>query len=400
MADGSDPLFSLDVVRDFIVSRGGKVSNHELVSHFKHFLMILGEKVANRQKFKTFVNTLASVKLDASGEKLLVLKRKFREGIYSSSGSTGAASGETEGGDGAPKAKVESAADAAEPTEDVDKDTVPAGAEAASGTEQEPEETVEKASQEGPQTTETGQESAAAGADIAETDEQTTESSASVASDDGVFVDAVEQLPVAKEDTEASAAAEAKESSKESSPAAEVGDTAETSPSTEGRDSVFSEVVSEAESLPSPDDIAKAAVEAAMAPDLGEEKEADSTDASNENDVCVTPLKQVAGEEGTTNTPMSVKERARHLNRMESQTELEKTTPTAPKTPKEFKPSERRSTEEKDESQTSGSVSLDSTERQWLVLAATTDYHPMAKILLTNAHLVKQKVGLNRKLLT
>ena len=38
MADGSDPLFSLDVVRDFIVSRGGKVSNHELVSHFKHFL--------------------------------------------------------------------------------------------------------------------------------------------------------------------------------------------------------------------------------------------------------------------------------------------------------------------------------------------------------------------------
>ena len=236
-----------------------------------------------------------------SGEKLLVLKRKFREGIYSSSGSTGAASGETEGGDVAPetqnvppkKAKVESAADAAEPTEDVDKDTVPAGAEAASGTEQEPEETVEKASQEGPQTTETGQESAAAGADIAETDEQTTESSASVASDDGVFVDAVEQLPVAKEDTEASAAAEAKESSKEPSPAAEVGDTGETSPSTEGRDSVFSEVVSEAESLPSPDDIAKAAVEAAMAPDLGEEKEADSTDASNENDLCVTPLKQV-----------------------------------------------------------------------------------------------------------
>ena len=38
MADGSDPLFSLDTVRDFIVSNGGKVSNHELVTHFKHFL--------------------------------------------------------------------------------------------------------------------------------------------------------------------------------------------------------------------------------------------------------------------------------------------------------------------------------------------------------------------------
>ena len=40
------------------------------------------------------------------------------------------------------------------------------------------------------------------------------------------------------------------------------------------------------------------------------------------------------------------------------------------------------------------SVQLDSVGRQWLVLAATVDYHPMAKILLTNSHLVKQKVGL------
>ena len=37
MAD-DDPLFNLDVVRDFIIANGGKVKNHQLVSHFKTFL--------------------------------------------------------------------------------------------------------------------------------------------------------------------------------------------------------------------------------------------------------------------------------------------------------------------------------------------------------------------------
>ena len=44
------------------------------------------------------------------------------------------------------------------------------------------------------------------------------------------------------------------------------------------------------------------------------------------------------------------------------------------------------------------SIQLDSAGRQWLVLAATVDYHPMAKILLTNSHLVKQKVGFMSKI--
>jgi len=35
--------------------------------------------VANRQRFKFYVNTLAAVKLDVSGEKLLVLKKKYRD---------------------------------------------------------------------------------------------------------------------------------------------------------------------------------------------------------------------------------------------------------------------------------------------------------------------------------
>jgi len=74
-----DPLFTLDVVRDFMLANGGKLSNHTLVTHFKSFLNDSQRKNANRQMFKQYVNTLAVVKLDVSGEKLLVLKKKFRD---------------------------------------------------------------------------------------------------------------------------------------------------------------------------------------------------------------------------------------------------------------------------------------------------------------------------------
>ena len=33
-----DELFSQDTVRDFMASKGGKVKNHELVTHFRRFL--------------------------------------------------------------------------------------------------------------------------------------------------------------------------------------------------------------------------------------------------------------------------------------------------------------------------------------------------------------------------
>ena len=80
MAEGGfDPLFTMDVVRDFMLANGGKVSNHTLVTHFKSFLNDSQRKNANRQMFKQYVNTLAVVKLDVSGEKLLVLKKKFRD---------------------------------------------------------------------------------------------------------------------------------------------------------------------------------------------------------------------------------------------------------------------------------------------------------------------------------
>jgi len=76
---GVDPLFTMDVVRDFMLSNGGKLSNHTLVTHFKSFLNDSQRKTANRQMFKQYVNTLAVVKLDVSGEKMLVLKKKYRD---------------------------------------------------------------------------------------------------------------------------------------------------------------------------------------------------------------------------------------------------------------------------------------------------------------------------------
>ena len=79
LCSGYDPLFTMDVVRDFMLANGGKVSNHTLVTHFKSFLNDSQRKNANRQMFKQYVNTLAVVKLDVSGEKLLVLKKKFRD---------------------------------------------------------------------------------------------------------------------------------------------------------------------------------------------------------------------------------------------------------------------------------------------------------------------------------
>ncbi|XP_040569977.1 uncharacterized protein sowah [Lepeophtheirus salmonis] len=68
--------FSLESVRQFMLAKEGKVTNHELVKHFKAWLTNPTEKESARQKFKEYVNTLASIKQE-NGEKYLVLKRRF-----------------------------------------------------------------------------------------------------------------------------------------------------------------------------------------------------------------------------------------------------------------------------------------------------------------------------------
>ncbi|XP_055890935.1 ankyrin repeat domain-containing protein SOWAHC-like [Biomphalaria glabrata] len=69
--------FEIDAVLQFMLSKGGRVRNHELVTHFKNVLNHPVNKALNRERFKDYVNELATIKLDL-GEKVLVLKKKYR----------------------------------------------------------------------------------------------------------------------------------------------------------------------------------------------------------------------------------------------------------------------------------------------------------------------------------
>ncbi|XP_069194795.1 uncharacterized protein sowah [Procambarus clarkii] len=71
--------FTVESVRDYMISRGGRVTNHELVKHFKVYLTNPSCKEIARNKFKQYVNTLANISQEG-GEKYLVLKRKYRVG--------------------------------------------------------------------------------------------------------------------------------------------------------------------------------------------------------------------------------------------------------------------------------------------------------------------------------
>ncbi|XP_050521383.1 ankyrin repeat domain-containing protein SOWAHB isoform X2 [Daktulosphaira vitifoliae] len=69
---------NLETVRDFMIMNGGKVTNHDLVTHFKYFLTNPQNRVEARHKFKEIVNTVATVIRGDDGEKYLMLKRRFR----------------------------------------------------------------------------------------------------------------------------------------------------------------------------------------------------------------------------------------------------------------------------------------------------------------------------------
>lgn len=77
---GCDPPLTIDLVREFILSKGGKIHNSELVAQFRGFLNDRVRKSENRQKIKEFVNTLVLITVDPAGEKILTLKKKYRAG--------------------------------------------------------------------------------------------------------------------------------------------------------------------------------------------------------------------------------------------------------------------------------------------------------------------------------
>lgn len=61
-----------------MLSKGGKVTNHELVKHFKSVLTNPETRDDARVKFKEIVNTLATITRDAEGGKQLTLRKKYR----------------------------------------------------------------------------------------------------------------------------------------------------------------------------------------------------------------------------------------------------------------------------------------------------------------------------------
>lgn len=76
--DDSDVLTS-DLIRNYLIQNGGKVSNHELVKHFKSYLTHPNKERQEEAKllFRDTINTLASLKQE-NGVKFVVLKKKYR----------------------------------------------------------------------------------------------------------------------------------------------------------------------------------------------------------------------------------------------------------------------------------------------------------------------------------
>ncbi|KAK7578200.1 hypothetical protein V9T40_010405 [Parthenolecanium corni] len=72
-------VLSADTVRDYILSRGGKVYNTDLVKYFKPLLVHPETKDAAREEFKKIINRIAVVLRDERDEKYLVLKRRSND---------------------------------------------------------------------------------------------------------------------------------------------------------------------------------------------------------------------------------------------------------------------------------------------------------------------------------
>ncbi|XP_054613122.1 ankyrin repeat domain-containing protein SOWAHB-like [Dunckerocampus dactyliophorus] len=79
--------FTQDSVLHFIQSRGGSVRNSDLLLHFRGFLRDHAEQVQNRELFKKFVNSVATVKQE-HGASHVVLRKKFRTSAPGGGGTT------------------------------------------------------------------------------------------------------------------------------------------------------------------------------------------------------------------------------------------------------------------------------------------------------------------------
>ncbi|GLV32247.1 sosondowah [Carabus blaptoides fortunei] len=72
---------SLDAIHEYILGKGGKVANRELVHHFKKYL-INADKNEARIRFKEYVNKIACSKTE-NGEKFIILRTKYASALTS-----------------------------------------------------------------------------------------------------------------------------------------------------------------------------------------------------------------------------------------------------------------------------------------------------------------------------
>ncbi|XP_043825573.1 ankyrin repeat domain-containing protein SOWAHB [Dromiciops gliroides] len=74
---------SQEELLDFLCQAGGRVTNAALLGHFKRFLRDPsappGQLQQRRELFKTLVNSVAAVRQDPDGTKLVVLKKRYRD---------------------------------------------------------------------------------------------------------------------------------------------------------------------------------------------------------------------------------------------------------------------------------------------------------------------------------
>nr|XP_029729078.1 uncharacterized protein LOC109415153 [Aedes albopictus] len=74
--DSAPQELSLVEIRNFMLRNNCKVTNHALVKHFRAFLTNKETQDEARKLFKSYVNTLASIKNDGP-EKFLILRKKY-----------------------------------------------------------------------------------------------------------------------------------------------------------------------------------------------------------------------------------------------------------------------------------------------------------------------------------
>ncbi|XP_077353233.1 uncharacterized protein sowahb isoform X2 [Festucalex cinctus] len=82
-----DTDFTQESVLRFLQNRGGSVKNSDLLLHFRGFLRDHADQVRNRELFKKFVNSVATVKQE-HGVAHVVLRKKFRGSGPSGGGTT------------------------------------------------------------------------------------------------------------------------------------------------------------------------------------------------------------------------------------------------------------------------------------------------------------------------